>query len=47
MKNINSELKVTASEDLDVSKDLDQEDKNLQETLKAYESKTQEPNRDQ
>jgi hypothetical protein len=38
MKNIDSELKVIASENLDVSKDLEQEDQNLQETLKAYET---------
>lgn len=38
MQNINSELKVTASKNLDITKDLEQEDKNLEETLKAYET---------
>jgi hypothetical protein len=47
MKNINSELKVIASENLDVSKDLEQEDQNLQETLKAYETKSSEIPTDQ
>lgn len=37
MQNINSELKVTASKNLDIENDLEQEDKNLEETLKAYE----------
>ena len=37
MQNINSELKVTASKNLDITNDLEQEDKNLEETLKAYE----------
>lgn len=38
MQNINSELKVTASKNLDITNDLEQEDKNLEETLKAYET---------
>jgi len=46
MKNINSELKVIASENLDVSKDLEQEDQNLQETLKAYETTSSESKTD-
>ena len=35
----NSELKTTASQDLNIEKDLEQKDQNLTETLKAYEEK--------
>lgn len=37
-----SELKTTASHDLDIEKDLEQQDKNLTETIKAYEEKKEE-----
>ena len=46
MKNISSELKTTASESLDVSKDLEQEDKNLEETLQAYDKENTEQSGD-
>lgn len=39
MTTIHSELKVIASKNLDITKDLEQEDKNLKETLKAYDTK--------
>lgn len=44
MKNmlpVSSSLKVTASETLDVSEDLEQTDKNTEELIKAYEQKEQ------
>jgi len=39
---IKSELHATASKDLNVEEDLLIPDQNLQETLKAYETKTEE-----
>lgn len=36
---VDSELKTTAAQSLDIKKDLEQKDQSLEETLRAYENK--------
>lgn len=38
---VKSELKTTAAEHLDITSDLEQDDRDLEETLKAYENQAE------